>query len=305
MHHKKRYRQTEDPQPGGVGAVRRELLPKLLELLAEFALHAGLSASEVNIMFRAAAIRSVAAKQLEAAKRINVSGIAATTGVPRAEVTQILKASTATIEAGRQKSDARQSPMARTLAAWINDPTFCGPKAQAPDLKIYGSGYTFEALAKKYARGIPVRALLDELVRSGDIKVLETDSGPEMVRLAKDRGKNVRAVKSFEEESAELLSSLLLNMRKPGLRMIRANASSMATTFEVLKLLQKNLSKKDSDFVERFQKRLCGGSGAERRKRFATVAMRVNATFYYQEHVDTRRTEVITERKRRNFKRVG
>jgi len=301
----KGYRETEDSQPGGVGAVRREALPKLLELLAEFALHAGLSAGELNIMFRAAAIRSVAAKQLEAAKRINVSGIAATTGVPRAEVTQVLRASTASIEAGRKHAHARQSPVARTLAAWINDPMFCGPKGQAPDLKIYGSGHTFETLAKKYARGIPVRALLDELVRSGNIELLETDLGPKRVRIAKDRGKNVRVVKSFEEESAELLSSMLLNMQKPGLRMIRASASSTATIFGVLKLLQKDLSKNDSDFVVKFQERLHGGSGTGRRKRLGTVAMRVNATFYYQERVDPSSTESIAKRKRRNLKRAG
>jgi hypothetical protein len=304
MQHKG-YREPEDSQPGGAGAVRREILPKLLELLAEFALHAGLSAGELNIMFRAAAIRSVAAKQLEAANRINVSGIAATTGVPRAEVTQVLKASTATIEAGRNHPDARQSPIARTLAAWINDPMFCGQRGQAPDLKIYGSGHTFETLAKKYARGIPVRALLDELVRSGNIELLETNSGPEMVRIAKDRGKNVRAVKSFEEESAELISSMLRNVRKPGLRIIRANASSMSTIFGVLKLLQKDLSKKDFDFVLKFQERLFGGSGAGRRKKRGKVAMRVNATFYYQEHVDTSGTESIAQRKRRNLKRAG
>ena len=74
-----------------VRLVAKKALLQLFEPLAGFVIDAGLSTNELHRIMRQAAVRSVAARQLEDSHRINISGIAATTGIPRAEISRILK----------------------------------------------------------------------------------------------------------------------------------------------------------------------------------------------------------------------
>ena len=74
-----------------VRLIARAALQQLMEPLAGFVLDSGLSAHELLTIFREAAVKSVVAKQLESSDRINISGIAATTGISRADISRILK----------------------------------------------------------------------------------------------------------------------------------------------------------------------------------------------------------------------
>ena len=69
----------------------KKALLQLFEPLVEFVLDSGLSTLELHSIFREAAVRTVAARQLELSPRVNISGIAASTGIPRAEISRILK----------------------------------------------------------------------------------------------------------------------------------------------------------------------------------------------------------------------
>jgi Family of unknown function (DUF6502) len=120
-------------------------------------------------MLREAAVLSAASLQIEDAGRLNISGIAATTGLPRAEISRIL--SSVTTSATDQASDRHQLPTNRILAAWRHDPRFGTASGRPAELRIYGRGATFESLARNYGRGIPTRAVLDELMRTGAIEV--------------------------------------------------------------------------------------------------------------------------------------
>ncbi len=151
-------------------AASREALLKVLEPLAGFAFDAGLSIQDVCALFRVAAVQSVAAQQREAGKRINISGIAASTGIPRAEVSRILKGPKAA------DSKPRVQSTHRILAAWRGDPRFTTPNGQPANLKIYGEGATFETLVKEFGRGLPVRAVLDELSRERNVAFADMES---------------------------------------------------------------------------------------------------------------------------------
>jgi Family of unknown function (DUF6502) len=143
----------------------RKAFAKILKPLAELALNSGISVSELNSILRQSAIRGVAAQQINDANRINISGIAATTGISRSEISRTLKSS-------RRKfhTAAFSQTMAHSiLTAWHCDPRFLTAARQPRDLKMYGGGATFESLVKGYGRGIPTRAILDELIRKGAI----------------------------------------------------------------------------------------------------------------------------------------
>src|SRR5580658_6140325 len=110
-----------------VRVIARKALLQLLEPLAGFVIDAGLSTNELHRIMRQAAVRSVAARQLETSHRINISGIAATTGIPRAEISRILKLSTSPYE---QPRDRQQKSTNRILAAWHEVPKFTNSNGQ-------------------------------------------------------------------------------------------------------------------------------------------------------------------------------
>ncbi|HEY1313049.1 MAG TPA: DUF6502 family protein, partial [Steroidobacteraceae bacterium] len=152
-----------------VRTVARKALAQLLEPLVGFVLDSGLSTQELRWILREAAVRSVAAKQLSAMRRLNISGIAASTGIPRADISRILRSSA---RPSPSNTDRQQQSTNRILAVWHEDPRFTTIEGKPADLKIYGRGATFDALVRGHGRGIPTRAMLDELTRVGAAEVL-------------------------------------------------------------------------------------------------------------------------------------
>src|SRR6202000_2720292 len=76
-----------------VRAVARKALRELLDPLLGFVFDSGLSIQELNSILREVAVRNFAARQKNATRRVSISGIAASTGIPRAEISRILKSS--------------------------------------------------------------------------------------------------------------------------------------------------------------------------------------------------------------------
>ena len=93
----------------------RKALARLLVPLTEFVFDSGLSIREFNELLREAAVRSVAARQRESSRRVNISGISASTGIARAEVSRILKTERKSTQSG---SDRRQQATEKILSVW-------------------------------------------------------------------------------------------------------------------------------------------------------------------------------------------
>jgi Family of unknown function (DUF6502) len=126
----------------------------------------------VNLILRTTAVQCAVERQLENGNRVNISGITAITGIPRGEVSRILNSSARqTIGAMR----GRQNIASRILSAWHCAPDYLTADRRPRNLKIFGTGPTFESLVRTYGRGIPVRAILDELKRIGAVQ-LQTSS---------------------------------------------------------------------------------------------------------------------------------
>lgn len=187
-------------------------LEDLLEPLAGFVLDAGLNAQEFQSLLRVAAVRSAAGRQRETKSRINISGIAASTGISRAEVSRILKTPS---HPRPPAADTRLHATNRVLAVWHDDPKYTDGSGQPADLKIYGKPPSFDSLVKRHGRGLPTRAMLDELLRTDSVEI----TGAQRVRaktfFAVDRGLSPGAVKAFGDRATELLSTMLSAMRDP------------------------------------------------------------------------------------------
>jgi Family of unknown function (DUF6502) len=279
--------------------VARTALLRILEPLAGFVLDSGLSIHEVMGLFREAAVRSIASQQRELSRRVNISGISASTGIPRAEVSRVLKATSKIRESGNR---GRQST-SKVLNAWHQNPRFTNANGQPADLKIYGRGATFEKLVKDHGGGIPIRAMLDELTRTGAIEI----KSPQLVRLksliAIERGVTPQVIKAFGDRTTELLSTLLQNMRHPEASGFVASVSGTAIPRDAIPLIRKELATRGANFLADFEDILVKGPGARRRSRSGPRESNVSVTLFLHESGTKLSTEGRPCIKRRNFRR--
>jgi hypothetical protein len=284
-----------------IRVVAIKALLQLLEPLVGFALDSGLSSHELHSILREAAVRSVAARQVEALRRVNISGIAASTGIPRAEISRILKS---TVESRRQVTDRQQQSTNRILAVWHQDPKFTTPGGKPADLKLYGRGATFETLVRNHGRGIPTRAMLDELTRAGAADVLSSGLIRVKTSVAIDRGVTPRVIRSFGERATELLSTMLQNMRNPDSPRFIASISGTNISPAVMALFRKELASKGADFLADMHDSLFRDTTNGLARRRPSRASRVGATIFYHEVPRKAKPKTEAMKKRRNFRRT-
>jgi hypothetical protein len=263
-------------------------------------LDSGLSTPELHSILREAAVRSVAARQLDVARRVNISGIAASTGIPRGEISRILKSKE---DSSRQFTDRRQQSTNRILSVWHQDPKFTTPAGKPADLKIYGKGATFEVLVRNYGRGVPTRAMLDELTRAGAAEVLSSRLVRVKTLVAVDRGVTPRVIRSFGERATELLSTMLQNMRNPDSPQFIASISEAKISPTLLPLIRKELATKGADFLADIHDYLIRDTTDETTKRRPSRSNRVSVTIYFHESPHKVKSKRRDVRKRRNLRR--
>lgn len=278
--------------------IAKKALSQLFQPLVAFVLDCGLSAAELHSILREAVVRSAASRQLELARRINISGIAASTGIPRAEISRILKARA---DASGGLLDRQQQSTNRILAIWHQDPRFTTPAGRPADLKIYGRGATFEALVKKHGRGIPTRAVLDELTQSGAAEVLSTRLVRVKALISGDSGLTPHIVRTFGERATELLSTMLQNLRDPANPKFVASISG-SNSSAVMPLFRKELANRGGDFLAEMHELLTreAGNGANKNP---SRSNRVSVTIFCHESPRKRKAKAVVMRKRRNFRR--
>lgn len=102
-------------------------------------------------------------------KRQTTSRIAILSGLTRKEVQRLLAHSPDT-ESVTEEEYHRAS---RVITGWVRDPDFGDGKGHPHPLRMEGKRASFRVLVKRYSGDIPVRALLDELLRVGAVKQLK------------------------------------------------------------------------------------------------------------------------------------
>ncbi len=286
-------------------AAAREALGELLEPLAGFAHDAGLSVHEVETLLRIAAVRSAAKRQRQVSQRVNISGIAASTGLSRAEISRILE-SPARAEAATTTTKAReQQATNRILSAWHEDPQFTKSNGQPAELKIFGAGATFDALVKQHGRGLPTRAMLDELARAQALEVLPGQKVRAKALVAADRGASPQAIKAFGQRAEQLLSTLLATMRDPDGHQFVTHIEGAVHSVEVLPVLRREVAARGSDFLASMRDSINVADLSELMEVDSGDREWVSIMVSYQEGGERLRSIQNLKSSRRNFRRVN
>jgi len=271
-------------------------LARLLEPLTGFVFDSGISIQEFHSILRTAAVRSVAARQLETSRRVNISGISASTGISRAEISRILKSQP---KSPAKSSDRHQQSTRKILSVWQQDPKFTNSNGQPAELKIYGRGSTFESLVKLYGRGIPTRAMLDELTRIRAIEVTTAQTVKLKTGLPVERGMTPKVVKAFGDRVSELMGTLLKNMRDPDNSAFVASVADVKVPAREIPLLRREISSRGAEFLGEIQDMLARGAV---RSSSLKNAPSVSVTICYHEESSNKRPRSAVAR-RRNFRR--
>lgn len=198
----------------------RQSGPALLQLLKELAgvlLSRGVTPGEFGQVSQLAFVQVAADRSRLQNGRVNHSGVAAQTGLSRAEVRRLLDPLTS--DAG---AHANRSAIEKVIAGWLTDGRFTdargGPKRLTP-----GSRGTFMRLSRKYAGDVPYRAVLDELLRVNAVVV-----APAYVQL--------RRSQHFRRRNSLAFLSPLVDVISDGLRIVGGGAELPASALQKLTL---------------------------------------------------------------------
>ncbi|MEI8016026.1 MAG: DUF6502 family protein [Nitrospira sp.] len=104
-----------------------------------------------------------------AGKKQTTSRIAILTGLTRKEVQRLLAQPPDT----EPVSAEEYHRASRVIAGWVRDPDFGDGKSHPHPLRMEGKRASFSTLVKRYSGDIPIRAMVDELLRVGAVKQLK------------------------------------------------------------------------------------------------------------------------------------
>jgi len=101
-------------------------------------------------------------------RKQTISRVSIITGLSRKEVTRVKGLS----YPKDTEATERYNRAARVISAWVRDERFSDGKGQPGDLPVEGNSASFSELVRLYSGDVPVRAILDELVRVGAVERL-------------------------------------------------------------------------------------------------------------------------------------
>ncbi|MEA3140515.1 MAG: hypothetical protein QOK23_2684 [Gammaproteobacteria bacterium] len=284
-------------QPHGIDVAAKKAIRKILAPIADFALNCGLSVNDVNSIFEQAAVRNVAARQVAYARRVNVSGISATTGLSRAEISKVLEHAWSPNDPMGVRS---QKVTNRILSAWHSDPRFLTANGRPTSIKLYGRGTTFESLVKTYGRGIPIRAILDELLR---IEAIELKSGQKISPrsfTAVDRRIAPRNISAVGDSVSNFLSSTLRSFGTFDSPVVINRVAAMKLSASEAVLVRTAASAKARTLLDELRQMLIRKQGGSRGSNPSSW-VQLGITMVFTEKLPKRALK--ESKKRRNFRR--
>jgi hypothetical protein len=186
---------------------------RLLEPLARLLLDARVGIGEFSALARLAYVKAAVREAQEArGGRVNVSRIAATTGLSRVEVAALL-AEERGAPPRKQRGRVRAE---RVLQGWWSDPQFHDRTGAPARLPRKGPRRSFAALVKRHSGDSHNTApVLEELLRSQAVREHPDGTLEAISRTCVNVGWDEDGIEALGEELAEHIETLLYNLKNP------------------------------------------------------------------------------------------
>jgi hypothetical protein len=277
-------------------------LKRVVDPLVDLMFDAGVTVREFNQIVRERGVRTAARRVSKESGRDSKSRVAIITGLPRSEVARILGSDDVS-----PNERSGQHPARNVLAAWFDNPRFLAANGDPAVLPIFGKRRSFEQLVAMHSRGIPVRAMLDELTQIDAVERLEDQRVKAKSRIPILTGMTDSAITAIGERTRDLLETLTSNLRRTSKPLFEGTALAEETDLEMVSLIRREIAEQGTNFINSANSLFSRSSvKAKRIVPKASTKYRVGVTVYYfQDDIDgaTESIPQATYRRRKNLRR--
>jgi Family of unknown function (DUF6502) len=277
-------------------------LKRVVDPLVDLMIDAGVTVHEFSQIMRESAVRTAARRVSKETGRDSKSRVAIITGLPRSEVARIIKS-------GNVSTSKRlgQHPARKVLAAWFDDPRFLAPNGDPAVLPIFGKRRSFEQLVAMHSRGIPVRAMLDELTQIDAVERLEDQRVKAKSRIPILTGMTSSAIAVIGERTRDLLDTLTNNLRCTSKPLFEGTALADEIDLEMVSLIRREIAEQGANFINSANS-LFSRSSIKAKRLIAKRSMKYRlgvTVYYFQDGIDcaTESEAETTYRRRKNLRR--
>jgi hypothetical protein len=276
-------------------------LKSLLQPLLKLTLDSGVTVAEFNRVVRESAVRLARTRLRQQTGRESKSSLAITTGLSRSEVARIL----ASLNSPRQ-AKFEELPARRVLAAWFESRSFLAPNGSPADLPIFGKRRSFQHLVERYGGGIPVRAMLDELLHINAVQRLDNQKIRPKTRIPATSSISPKSIEILGERGRDLLEALMHNARNSN-PLFEETFCFLDADPETLSSIRRDISEQGKSFIagarsllNQYQRR--GGAGGRNDLKKHRLGV---AAFYFHEEISVLGDKLPLEQlpRRKNLRR--
>ena len=219
-------------------------LKRVIGPLVGLMIDTGVTVHEFSHLVRESAVRTATKRVEKETGRDSKSRVAIITGLPRSEVARILKFDD--VSPGKQLGP---HPSRRILAAWYDNPRFLTANGDPAVLPIFGKRRSFEQLVAKYGRGIPVRAMLDELTQIDAVERLSDQRVKAKCRIPILTGLTSNAITVIGERTGDLLETLTSNLRRKSNPFFEGTALVDEADIGTVTLIRREIAEQGISFI--------------------------------------------------------
>ena len=258
-------------------------LELILDPLLDLMFDVGLSVQELNFLTRSRAVHVATRRLVKGSGRRSNSRVAIITGIPRSEVTKISK-----LSKSHRRKKVSQQPARRTLAGWFSDPRYLNSTEEPAVLPIFGKRRSFESLVARYGVGIPVRAMLDELIQIGAVERLPNQRVTIKTRVPVSVGLTPTAIGAVGEHCKDLLETLIQNIRRVERPLFEATSRISDASPNLLPVIRREIADQGTSLINAASSMLKRSQGRAKTKNADQAGRRAGVTvFYFEDPVDS------------------
>jgi hypothetical protein len=252
-------------------------LKRVVGPLVDLMFDTGVTVHEFGHLVRERAVWAAARRVSRESGRDSKSRVAIVTGLARSEVARILKSDDAS-----SSNRAGQQPSRKILTAWYENPRFLAANGDPAVLPIFGKRRSFEQLVALCSRGIPVRAMLDELTQIGAIERLSDQRVKAKSRIPILTGLTGSAIAAIGERTGDLLETLTNNLRRKSNPLFEGTALVDETDLDMVTLVRREIEEQGANFINSANSLLNRSRARPSRSSAKTSAKcRLGVTVYY------------------------
>lgn len=145
-------------------------------------------------------------------RKQSVSRVSILTGLSRKEVGRVRRLPNPSDE----EAVGRYNRAARVVTGWVRDEAFSDGQGNPAVLSVDGSGPTFVALVRRFSGDVPVRAVLDELLRNGLVERLADGKVRLLARAYVPRTEEMEKLSILGTDVSDLIRTIDHNLRANG-----------------------------------------------------------------------------------------